>query len=121
MILDGPISLLDATHSFTLDVDTDQRSDCMKTNRSNQSNDTYADGQPNGDENLDQFCNVKNLKDEDLLPRVQEIAAALKAMEDYDQEEGLKLVKSIAELFKSHLRIKHKIGHILYQQHFAGK
>jgi hypothetical protein len=47
-----------------MDLDTGQRSDGIKSSQSLQLN-----GQPNGDVNFDQICNVKNLKEEELLPQ----------------------------------------------------
>ncbi|XP_071141109.1 uncharacterized protein [Mytilus edulis] len=102
-----------------MDVDTGQRSDGMKSSQSNQSNDRLADGQPNGDVNFDLLCNVKNLKEEELLPRIKEIVMALKALEDYDRGEGMKLVKSIGDTYWSHKSVRHKIGHVLKEQDFA--
>ncbi|XP_076082164.1 uncharacterized protein LOC143052889 isoform X2 [Mytilus galloprovincialis] len=102
-----------------MDVDTGQRSDGMKSSQSNQSNDRLADGQPNGDVNFDLLCNVKNLKEEELLPRIKEIVMALKALEDYDRGEGMKLVKSIGDTYWSHKGVRHKIGHVLKEQDFA--
>ncbi|CAC5411830.1 unnamed protein product [Mytilus coruscus] len=116
---DGPISLLETTYNCKMDVDTGQRSDGMKSSQSNQSNDRLADGQPNGDVNFDQLCNVKNLKEEELLPRIKEIVMALKALEDYDRGEGMKLVKSIGDTYWSHKSVRHKIGHVLKEQDFA--
>ncbi|XP_063437070.1 uncharacterized protein LOC134718461 [Mytilus trossulus] len=102
-----------------MDVDTGQRSDGMKSSQSNQSNDRLADGQPNGDVNFDLLCNVKNLKEDELLPRIKEIVMALKALEDYDRGEGMKLVKSIGDTYWSHKSVRHKIGHVLKEHDFA--
>lgn len=120
LISDGPISLLETTYNCKMDVDTGQRSDGMKSSQSNQSNDRLADGQPNGDVNFDLLCNVKNLKEEELLPRIKEIVMSLKALEDYDRGEGMKLVKSIGDTYWSHKGVRHKIGHVLKEQDFAG-
>lgn len=113
---------------FYLCILFDTISDGLKYSRYNQSNDTLADAQPIGDGIFDLLCNVENLKEEELLPKMQEIAVAFKAMEDYDRGKGLKLVKSIAETLKSiaetlksPFSIIYKIVHILHQQQFAGK
>lgn len=96
-------------------------SDGLQYSRYNQSNDTLSDAQPIGDGIFDLLCYVENLKEEELLPKMQKIAAAFKAMEDYDRGKGLKLVKSIADSLKRHYSIRYKIGHVLHQQQFAGK
>lgn len=106
---------------FYLCILFDMISDGLQYSRYNPSNDTFADAQPNGDGIFDLLCNVENLKEEELLPKMQEIAAAFKAIEDNDRGKGLKLVKSIAETLESHLSIRYKIGHVLHQQQFAGK
>lgn len=116
LFTDGPISLLETTYNCKMDLDTGQRSDGMKSSQSLQSN-----GQPNGDINFDQICNVKNLKEEELLPRIKEMVMALKALEDYDRGEGMKIVKSIGDTYWGYKGIRVKIGHVLRENNFAGE
>ncbi|XP_048750552.1 uncharacterized protein LOC125662391 isoform X2 [Ostrea edulis] len=75
--------------------------------------------QMNGQVNFDEICNVKNLKDEEILPRVAELVQALRGLDEYDRGDTMKILKSVGDTYWSYRAIRKKIGNILADEGFA--
>ncbi|KAK3095310.1 hypothetical protein FSP39_013076, partial [Pinctada imbricata] len=136
---DGPLSLQDSYSGSTMDVnDTGQTTERsgQTTERSKtdspmkessesrretlqSQNSQNSTSQMNGAIDFDELCSVKNLKEEELLPKVKEIVQALKGLEEYDRGETMKMLKSISDTYWSYKGHRHKIGDILSEEGFG--
>ena len=76
--------------------------------------------QMNGSIDFDEICNVKNLKDEELFPKIRELVQALKGLEEYDRGETMKIMKSIGDTYWNYKGHRGKIGDILADEGFPG-
>lgn len=112
----GPLSL----HESTIMMNSDSGQSPDKS-RSQSTEDTSQNPteQMNGQINYDELCNVKNLKNDEVLSRVSELVQALRGLDEYDRGETMKILKSIGDTYWSYRGFWVKIGDTLADEGFA--
>ncbi|KAJ8311371.1 hypothetical protein KUTeg_010726 [Tegillarca granosa] len=107
-LTDGPVSLQDSFNGSTMDADTGQSGkskDGKSTNQMQKSfslcsqneaqNQNQNHAEMNGDVEWEELLNVKNLKEDVLLPKCKKIVEALQKVEEFDRGDAMRLIKSI--------------------------
>lgn len=135
VFVDGPVSLQDSFNGSTMNADTGQSGKSIKDgkstnqmqksmslssqNEAQNQNQNYAE--MNGDVEWEELLNVKNLKEDVLLPKCKKIVEALQKVEEFDRGDAMRLIKSIGDTYWSYRSLRKKIGDILADSGFAGK
>nr|XP_022304912.1 uncharacterized protein LOC111111976 isoform X2 [Crassostrea virginica] len=114
--LDGPLSLHEST--IMMNSDTGQSPEKSRS-QSVEDPSQNSTEQMNGQINYDELCNIKNLKDEEVLVKLVEIVQALRGLKEYDRGETMKILKSIGDTYWSYRAIRKKIGDVLTDEGFA--
>ncbi|XP_062585822.1 uncharacterized protein LOC134247482, partial [Saccostrea cucullata] len=114
--LDGPLSLHEST--IMMNADTGQ-SPPKSERQSMEDTSQNPTEQMNGQINYDEICNIKNLKDEEMLQRVPELVQALRGLDEYDRAETMKILKSVGDTYWNFRAIRNKIGNALADEGFA--
>ncbi|XP_069101949.1 uncharacterized protein [Argopecten irradians] len=120
----GPLSLHDTLNGSIqmMDNDTGQSESPSKSPHEISANQRIASHSPaaaapsdsahmmNGDLNIDELANVKNLKESELVTRTKEIVKVLSGLETYEDGLGMKLVKALGDTYWGYRPNRKKIG-----------
>ncbi|XP_033724963.1 uncharacterized protein LOC117314961 isoform X1 [Pecten maximus] len=121
---DGPLSLQDSLNGSIqmMDVDTGQSDSPSKSPYETSANQRTGSHSPanavstdsahmmNGDLNIDELANVKNLKESELGTRTKEIVKVLAGLDTYENGLGMKLVKALGDTYWGYRPHRKKIG-----------
>ncbi|KAK3578384.1 hypothetical protein CHS0354_025478 [Potamilus streckersoni] len=100
---------------------TAQQNRTMSTQSLNK-HDYIATGQINGkieDGDL-KFERLKDLPEETLLPKVQELVAYLQRMEEYHRGDGMRVQKMLGDMYWDYTSLRETIGDALAKEGYAG-
>ncbi|XP_060073449.1 uncharacterized protein LOC132553238 [Ylistrum balloti] len=131
--LDGPLSLQDSLNGSIqmMDVDTGQSDSPSKSPHDMLTNQRTVSQSPanamstdsshmmNGDLNIDELANVKNLKEAEVVVRTKEIVKVLAGLDTYEDGLGMKLVKALGDTYWGYRPHRKKIGDGLAEAGFG--